>query len=256
MKFGVCGGPEIARIARQAGYDYFEWSVGGLLHPREEERVFEEALAQVHAVGLPCPAVNVFLPADLKVTGPDANLEALRAYVTTAFRRAGQAGVEIIVFGSGGARRIPDGFDRAAAMRQLVEFGKMAAPLAGQWGVTLVVEPLNVTETNVLNTVEEAAGLVRAVDHPNFMLLVDGYHWAKDHDTLAGIRKNAGLVRHAHIATVEGRRPPRPEDDCAEFLKALVQSGYTGRISIEGRIDAPEEELPVALETMRRLVAA
>ena len=252
MKFGVCGGPEIAQAARQAGYDYFEWSVGGLLHPREEESVFEEALAQVRAAALPCPAVNVFLPADLKVTGPDADLEKLRAYVSIAFRRAARAGVDTIVFGSGGARRIPEGYDRAAAFQQLAAFGRMAGPIAGDYGVTIVVEPLNVSETNVLNTVEESAGLVRAVDHPNFQLLVDGYHWAKDRDSLAGILDNGPLIRHAHIATVEGRRPPRPADDCAAFLQAMARIGYAGRMSIEGRIDSPQDELPLALETMRK----
>ena len=37
MIFGVCGDPKLARIAKEAGYDYFEWSVGGFLHPREDD---------------------------------------------------------------------------------------------------------------------------------------------------------------------------------------------------------------------------
>lgn len=253
MKFGVCGGPDLARIAKDLGYDYFEWSVGGLLHPREDESVFEEALAQVKASGLPCPAVNVFIPGDLKMVGPDADLNALEAYVTTALTRAEQAGVEAIVFGSGGARRIPDGFDREKAHQQLVLFGRMVGPIAGKHNVTIVVEPLNLTETNALNTVSESADLVREVNHPNFQLLVDGYHWAKDNDSLAGILDNAVLLKHAHVATVDGRRPPRPGDDCAPFFAALKQAGYDGRVSIEGKIDHPAEELPVALEVMRAL---
>jgi len=254
MKFGVCGGPELAQVAQKAGYDYFEWSVGGLLHPREDESIFEEALASVRAVGLPCPALNVFIPGDLKITGPEADLKALETYVSTAFRRAEIAGILIIVFGSGGARKIPEGFDRAAAFQQLVEFGMMAGPIAQRHGVTIVVEPLNVTETNVLNTVEESAKLVLEVNHPNFRLLVDGYHWAKDNDTEEGILDNADLICHTHIATVDGRRPPRPEDDCAIFLSTLQKSGYNDRISIEGKIDHPAEELSVALKTMRQLL--
>src|SRR5512146_3537358 len=106
MKFGVCGGPDMARIAKDCGYDYFEWSVGDLLHPREDEQVFADALARAQSVGLPFPAVNVFIPGDMKITGEAANMQALRAFVSTAMRRAEQAGVERVVFGSGGARRI------------------------------------------------------------------------------------------------------------------------------------------------------
>ena len=123
MKFGVCGDPKIALNAKEAGFDYFEWSVGNYLHPREEEAVFQMALAQAQEVGIPCPAANVFIPSDLKITGPDANLAALEVYVRTALRRAEIAGVETIVLGSGGARRIPDGFERKRAWEQLVAFG-------------------------------------------------------------------------------------------------------------------------------------
>lgn len=253
MKFGVCGGPDMARIAKDLGYDYFEWSVGGLLHPREDESVFEEALAQVKATGLPCPAVNVFIPGDLKIVGPDADLNALEAYVSVALRRAEKAGVEVIVFGSGGARRIPDDFDRTKAHEQLVMFGRMLGPIAGKHNVTIVIEPLNLTETNVLNTVGEGGDLAREVNHPNFLLLVDGYHWAKDNDTLAGIIDNASLLRHAHVATVDGRRPPRADDDCAPFFAALKKAGYDGRVSIEGKIENPAEELAAALKIMREL---
>jgi len=254
MKFGVCGGPDLARVARDAGYDYFEWSVGELLHPREDESVFEAALANARAVDLPCPAVNVFVPGDLKITGPAVDPAALQAFAATALRRAGQAGVEVIVFGSGGARNIPDDYERAQAWQQLIDFGRMLGPLAQQHNVTVVVEPLNLTECNVLNTVAEAAELVRSVAHPNLRLLVDGYHWAKDGDTLEGIVDNGPLLAHAHVATVEGRRPPAPGDTCAPFFAALRQAGYDGRVSIEGNIPHPLEELPHALAIMRAMV--
>ena len=253
MKFGVCGGPDLARIAKAAGYDYFEWSVGGLLHPREEESVFTEALRQAQAVGLPCPAVNVFIPADLKITGLEVDRAALEGFVTTALRRASQTGVELIGFGSGGARAIPVGFDPQRAWQQLVEFGRMAGQLGEQFGVTVAVEPLNKAECNVLTTLDESASLVREVDLPRFRLLADGYHWAKDGDSRSGILDNADLLVHAHVATVEGRRPPHPGDDCAPFFAALKQAGYTGRVSIEGNIQTPETELPLALATMRAL---
>ena len=254
MKFGVCGGPEIGQIAKSCGYDYFEWSVGGLLNPREEEEVFESALEQAKAVGLPCPAVNVFIPGDLKIVGPDVPRSALEGYVTTALRRAEIAGVERVVFGSGGARRIPDDFDRERAWQQLIEFCRMVGAIAQDHGVLIAIEPLNLTETNVINTVAEGAKLARDVNHPNIRLLVDGYHWAKDNDTTEGIIENADLLVHAHVATVDGRRPPRDGATNEGFLQVLKKAGDDGRGSIEGRIDNPQEELPRALEIMKKAV--
>ena len=56
-----------------------------------------------------------------------------------------------------------DGFDRAQAWDQLVTFGRMLGSLARRHNVTIVVEPLNRDECNVLNTVGESAGLATAV---------------------------------------------------------------------------------------------
>src|SRR5262249_25937777 len=55
-------------------------------------------------------AATLFLPATLKVTGPAIDRDRQHAYVEKAFDRLARLGVEVVVFGSGGARRVPDGF--------------------------------------------------------------------------------------------------------------------------------------------------
>ncbi len=133
MHFGVYGKAAIAKVAARAGYDFAEMSVAELLKPLQTEQAFLAALAALQDAGLPCPAVNGFVPANLKITGPDVDTPALQSYVATATARAERAGVRIIVFGSGGARRIPDGFDRQAAHTQLAAFCRMAA----RWRATM-----------------------------------------------------------------------------------------------------------------------
>lgn len=257
MQFGVCGNPSIAEAAAPAGFNYFEWSVGSLLKPLESEAAFEEALAEVRAASLPCPVVNCFVPGDLKITGPSVDLDALQSYVTTTFERAAKAGVEIIVFGSGGARHIPEGFDRGEAHGQLVRFCSLFAPIADQNGVVVVLEPLNRTECNVLNGVGECAALVREIGHPGLRLLVDAYHVLRDGDSYEDIVANGDLLRHAHIATIPNRLAPAAEPcDLAPFLEALVASGFNGRLSIEGNIPSPETELAPAFSLMTNLVDA
>lgn len=253
MQFGVCGSPEVAAIAAQAGFDYFEWGVGPYLAPREAESVFQQALARVQAAPLPCPAVNVFVPADLKITGPDADLEKLEAYARTACRRAQAGGVRVIVFGSGGARRVPEGFDRAAAWNQLVAFCRVLGPAAAQYGVTAAVEPLNRAECNILTSAAECARLVRQVNHPGVRLLVDAFHMLRDGDPFEDITANHDLLAHVHVATRANRLAPGMED-CPEltgFFTALEDSGYAGRVSIEAALPGDLPGLTRSLDLLR-----
>jgi len=251
MEYGICCNPQTAQQAARTGFDYFEWTVGAFLKPREDAQAFQASLNEVRQSGLPCPAVNVFVPADLKITGPSVNQAALEEFVTTACLRASQAGVDRIVFGSGGARRVPEGFDRREAWNQLLSFLHMLAPIASRNGITIAVEPLNLAECNILTSVAECARLVRQVNHPSIRLLVDAYHLLKDNDSLEDIVANRDLLAHVHVATVPNRLAPGMEDcGLPLFFEALKLSGYTGRISIEANLPDSPHDFVRAIQTM------
>jgi len=255
MIFGVCGTPEISYPAADAGFDYFEWSVPGLLKPLEAEEEFLLALDQVKKSPLSCPTLNLMVPGHLKITGPEANMGKLESYMTTLCRRADEAGVEVIVFGSGGARQIPEGFSRDQAWDQLVSFCRMVGSIAGEHGVTIAIEPLNHKECNIINSVTEGNALARQTDHPAVKLLVDAYHWAVDGGTTSELLEAGDLLVHVHIATLQNRRAPGIEDyDFQPFFDALTLTGYQDRVSIEGRIDDPQKELPGALTLMKEMI--
>ena len=241
---------EIAR----AGYDYFEWGVGPYLKPGEGRPAFEASLLQARKAALPCPVVNGFIPAELKIVGPAVDRAALERYVVAACERAEESGVEIIVFGSGGARRVPDGFDRAKAHDQLVSFCRRLGAIAADHRVTIAIEPLNRGECNILTTVRECAELVSETDRPAVRLHVDAYHLMKDGDSLEDVKTYGGLLAHAHIATVPSRLPPGAEPcDLGGFFRALADGGYGGRVSIEGNISKPDRDFPGALSLMKGL---
>ena len=253
MKLGVCGDMELAAVAARASFDYAEWSVPGLLKPLEPDAAFLASLEVLRAAALPYPVANCFVPAELKLTGPAVDPAALRAYVATTMERAERAGIRIIVFGSGNARRIPEGFDPRKAHDQLVAFCRDVAPVAHHHGVTVVVEHLNKTECNVLTTVDECARLVNEVAHPAIRLLVDTYHLMRDNDSYESIITHGHLLAHAHIATVPGRLAPGAEPcDFSRFFAALAKANYTGRISIDATIADPHTALPAALSAMRQ----
>ena len=252
MQYGLYCGPELAETAFKAGFDFFEWNVASFLKPRESEEAFAETLSLVKKSALKCPVVNCFIPNDLKITGPSVDLKGLETFVTIACARAQAAEVQTIVFGSGGARRVPDGFDREEARRQIAAFCRMLAPIAAAHGITIVIEPLYHKACNILNTVGECADLVREVNHPAIRLLVDSFHFLYDNDSLEDIAANGPLLAHVHIATSPNRLPPAAEDcDLLPFFEALVRGGYDARIAIESSLPKGESILPNAVSYMK-----
>jgi len=257
MRYGVCTDPVNAPVLAQAGFNFIELHVQNHLKTLADEAAFAPELARLRASALPCEAANCFLPASLPITGPHVDMDALAAYVDLACKRAAQAGIQTIVFGSGGARRIPDGFSREEAWRQLIAFGKMLGPVAQKHGVLIVVEPLNRRECNVLNGVGESAEYVRQVDHPAIRLLVDAYHWALDNDSYDDLVNSMPLIAHAHIATYTSRKAPGLEAcDFTRFFEALKKGGFDGRLSIEGHWDNMEQNAPQALRVLEDFARA
>jgi len=234
MQYGICTSPENTHLYAAAGFDFIELNVQQFLQGEAEESAFLAEWEKVRTCGLPSRAANAFIPGHLAVTGPKADLARLETYAQTICRRAEIAGLKTIVFGSGGARMIPEGFDRAHAWEQLLDFGRMASEVAARHGVTIVAEPLNKKECNVLNSVGECAKYVREINHSNMRLLADSYHWWQDDNDEAALIEAASLLHHVHLATAANRIAPGEEPaDFSRFLALLNEGGYRGPISIE-----------------------
>ena len=257
MRYAVCtNDPAVIADAREAGFDYVEASVPNLVRPFDPEEAFEETLASYLAAGLPIESTNLFLPRELRCTGPDAQpLDRLAEYAETVFRRLARAGVPVVVFGSGGARKLPDGWPKEKADEQFVALLSRIGPLAEKHGVKIAVEPLARVECNYINTVDEGAALARASGSPAVGVLADSYHWARNEETAETILAAKGVLFHAHLATMPNRKAPGMESyDFVPFFRALLAAGYDGRVSIEGGLPPPETRvagLRAALDILR-----
>ena len=141
MKFGLCGSLAQAEIAQNAGFDYLEAGLTSLLGD-EDDAAFAPVLAQYQALDIPVTAFNLFLPRDLKVVGSEVDEARMAAYVGRALSRAKQIGAKTVVFGSGGARNVPDGFSRDKAVAQIVHFLTLVADVAEEVGLIIAIEPL------------------------------------------------------------------------------------------------------------------
>jgi D-psicose/D-tagatose/L-ribulose 3-epimerase len=233
MGIGLCVRLADVDVARDAGYDYVELSaqeVAGL-----GEADFRSAAARLKASGIPARTANLFLPGSLKVTGPSVDAARLAEHVERTLARLAALGAETLVFGSGRAREVPEGFSRDEAWQQLVSFGRLAADVAARKGLVIALEPLRRQETNIVNTAAEGLALVEAVDRPAFQLLVDFYHLTVEAEDPAVVVRVGKRLRHVHIANPEGRVFPRDAGEAAyaPFFARLREVGYTGGVSVE-----------------------
>lgn len=234
MQIGICTSIENGAIAAKAGFEYLELNVQGFLVPEAPDETFAPNLKVAQTAPLPVIASNAFLPGTLKSTGPDIDLDRLARYAETAFARAKQSGMRYIVYGSGGARQIPEGFSRDEAARQFVTGLRRIAPLAEKHGVSIVIEPLNSKECNFINSLAEGAAMAEAADHPNIQLLADIFHMLVDGEAPDEIVKHGRWIRHVHVAEKEGRLAPGiGGEDFSPYLRALKAIDYRGGISFE-----------------------
>ena len=252
MEIGICGKPELAAAAKAAGFDYLELPVNGIAAMTEED--YAKAKAAMQAAGLPCPTFNLLFPGSLKLLEKSTTDEEIAAYLEGALNRMRDLGGKIAVFGSGKSRAKPEGMTYGEAWRRLVEVTRLTGEIAAKYGITIVIEPLNRGECNLINSVAEGADLAAAANHPNVSLLADSYHVAKEGEPFTDIIRVSG-VSHAHVATKEGRRYPTSADDAdtVAFVKALKVSGYTGRISVEGKTDDIAVDGPAAIALLKKL---
>ena len=93
MRFGCCGslvasgpdrtGVEIVERLAEYGYDYIELPLAEMMEL--DGGAFGALRARVEATSLRCETCNNFFPARVRLTGPEADLDAARGYGATDF---------------------------------------------------------------------------------------------------------------------------------------------------------------------------
>jgi sugar phosphate isomerase/epimerase len=244
MKLGIYNPVENAAAIKAAGWDFVEENVQTFLQgqvPDEEWHGVERA----ENSPLPIPAANRLVPPDLKIIGPERDLERLRTYITRVIDRAGKVGTGTLVFGSGAARTMPAGVDRATGRKHVIEFLQVALPVAQRNSVTIVAEPLYKPECNIMNTVAECMEVVREVNHPNFQCLVDSFHLWWEREPLENLAAAMPWIKHVHVSDLKDRMPPgetEEKNDYQGFFAVLREGGYDGMITVEANhIDVPAQ---------------
>lgn len=238
-EIGVVQNYENDSQLKAQGYSYLVESTQKIFSPGNvSEQEFQANLPRIKNLDIPLLGANLFIPGNLKVVGPEVDEEAVLSYMEIVFQRAKAAGSQLIIWGSGGSRQVPDGFDRLKAKEQFVGMARQAAVLAKEYDIVLALENLNRSEVNFINTLAEALEIVKEVDRENFRLCADIYHMLKENEKPAVIEQAKGYVVYCELAEREGRAAPGVHgEDFKPFIAALKNIGYEGKIIVECQWD-------------------
>jgi len=271
MKIGVCvgvpggdagsSGPDMLKLAAETGFDYVEMPLAQLMEL--DAGAFSAVRQKLAEAGVKCESLNVFFPAKVRLTGGVRDEAAIADYIERACARAGEIGARVIVFGSGGAKNVPEGFSHETAFEQIVWAMKMAAGPAERNGLMIAIEALNSREANIILSLADADRLMAAIDSPNIKILLDYYHYMIEADSDDVLRKllREGKIIHAHYAEASDRTYPaaaKITPEAEAIFKILRDGGYGARCSIEARLlnpDDPRAEMEAGLAALRMLAS-
>ncbi|MCL2055847.1 MAG: sugar phosphate isomerase/epimerase [Oscillospiraceae bacterium] len=247
MQYGIClnlaealRAGELDKLAavKSTGFTYVETNAAALSSASEAEIAAVRSALGRH--GIACKCANVLFPGTMKIVGAEADMAEIGGYLSSVMPKLASIGAEILVLGSGGSRRVPDGFPRDEAFCQFCAAAKLAAETAGEYGIKIALEHLSPKETNLLTTVGEAVSAVRKIDRTNCGLVFDYYHIGHSTDEIAQVYEGRNVLLHTHIALPGSRLYPMPGDEEAvrPFFDMLKKCGYNGTVSVEANLRA------------------
>ncbi len=170
---------------------------------------------------------------EFQLNDPDpAVRERTAHYLLALIDCCADLGGDVLVFGSPQQRDLAVG--RAEAWESTCEIMYRCGVRAREQGVVFCIEPLSTNETNFIVNVDEAAALVRQVDHPGFQMMVDVKAMAQDSRPIPEqMRTVHPLFQHVHVNDPNLRGPGMGELDFQPILQTLHDLNYSRWISVE-----------------------
>ncbi|MDZ4853072.1 MAG: sugar phosphate isomerase/epimerase family protein [Pirellulaceae bacterium] len=239
--------PGACRAASELGYDAIE-----LFAPSptavaidELKSLLEKHRLQLAAVGTGAGMVKH----GLNLTDPDPQKrEAAKNFIRSMIDYGSQFNAPAIIGSMQG--RWGNAIDRGQALSllgaALNELGEHAASL----GVTLIYEPLNRYETNLIKTVADGVAFLNTVKTKNVRLLADLFHMNIEEANVAdAIRVGKGAIGHIHFVDSNRQACGLGHTDFVPIMKAIREIGYDGYLSAEAF--ALPDSLTAATATMK-----
>jgi sugar phosphate isomerase/epimerase len=105
--------------------------------------------------------------------------------------------------------------------------------------------------------VHELADLIRLVDHPAVKANADVSHLHLSGASFDDVAVLRGMIGHVHVSDCDGKvhgdmPPGRGVTPIKEYLQAILDTGYTGTVSVElERVPEPDRMVELVEEAYR-----
>jgi sugar phosphate isomerase/epimerase len=176
-------------------------------------------------------------PKGLHVTTPDVALrERSWGHIRDLIDLCADLGSNdgVMVFGSPAQRSTVDGATVAEATARYVDGLAQVAAQAEARGVTILVEALPIEQADVVNTLEEAASIVRQIGSPAIQTMFDTHNAVNEKEPHAAlVEKYFDVIRHVHVNEMDGKHPGMGDYDFKPVLRTLERLKYKGWVSLE-----------------------
>jgi sugar phosphate isomerase/epimerase len=222
-----------------AGYDCIEMHMHEIIGMNDEDfAALKQKLSDPQG-SIECEVLDNPVPLDKVVAEESFDLDYYRGFLEKGAERAAQLGVNYYIFGNGKTRSLPEEGDVQAAKDKNLVFIRMLADIAGDKGITVLIEPLGPRVSNVVQSIPEAVNYIEEIGKPNLGTFLD-YRWFVDRQHPFSMIEDFGKhIRHVHIDNPTTPFPhrviPRVDDghDYTPLFDALKKIDYQGIISIE-----------------------
>lgn len=186
-------------------------------------------------------------PAGMYINHPDSGIrKKTQAYLKALIDLCGDLGGKVLVHGSPQQRNIQEGWDPHEAWKHARETFQICAEAAQLRDVFYCLEALTTTDTNFINTIDQALQMVTEIGHPNFQIMLDcrSIHAGAGSKlaNVLGMALATGKLRHVHVNDPNGRGPGFGNLQFAPLLEILHEAEYQGYISVEVFDFAPDPQ--------------
>ena len=246
MKFGICNeifeGWEMERamrFAKSAGYDAME--VAPFTLAKYVTEVSAKKRAQIRQtageIGLEISAVHWVLAQTegMHMTHSDAAVRKRTAqYFCDLVDFCADLGGSAIVVGSPKQRSLFPGVSLPQAWNWAREVFAPAIPRAAKRNVVICLEPLAPSETDFINTAEEAIRFTQEWNSPHFKIILDVKAMSSMGKPIPDIiRASAGQFAYFHANDKNLKGPGFGDIDFKPIAESLKETGYDGYVSVE-----------------------
>ena len=234
--------PRQCEYAAKLGYDGLE--IAPYTLSDEPHRLGAAQIAAARAAasdaGIAVTGLHWLLvkPAGLSISTRDDAIRKKTIDVMLALiDQCAELGGRYLVHGSPHQRRVDPGDSRAAAMARAQQSFAAVAERAAKAGVVYCIEPLSSEQTPLINTLEEAARMVREIQSPSIRSMLDCSAAGRmEKQPLAALVEQwlpQGVIAHVQLNDRNRRGPGQGEQKFAPVLAALKRHRYAGDLAVE-----------------------